>query len=167
METFLIVMSCIATLIVGIVVLISKAKKQDLAAWKVGDKLTLGFNTFIGAPKRNKGIERAILKAWSHEEVIISIEDNFYKVAYSDIANNKSKDFREMEERIRKTMNKPDLDLSELTNNKEARPGMSFLDGKHVELLTEIECQVYLKKALDADQFEVASKIRDRMKNFR
>ena len=52
----------------------------------------------------------------------------------------------------------------------ELRDGSSksdVCDGKVIELMSEIECQVYLKLALESEDFETASKIREQMKKYR
>jgi hypothetical protein len=41
------------------------------------------------------------------------------------------------------------------------------IDGKAIELLTEIECQIYLKKSLDEENYELADKIRKQMQKYR
>jgi hypothetical protein len=41
------------------------------------------------------------------------------------------------------------------------------IDGKPIELLNEIECEVYLKAAIDDQDYETAELIRKRMEKFR
>jgi protein-arginine kinase activator protein McsA len=40
-------------------------------------------------------------------------------------------------------------------------------DGKVIELMSEIECQVYLKQALESEDFETAAKIREQLNKYR
>jgi hypothetical protein len=40
-------------------------------------------------------------------------------------------------------------------------------DGKPIELLTEVECEVYLKKAIEDEDYDAAELIRKRMEKFR
>ena len=42
-----------------------------------------------------------------------------------------------------------------------------MIDGKPIELLSEVECQIYLKQALEEENFELAEKIRQQMQKFR
>jgi hypothetical protein len=41
------------------------------------------------------------------------------------------------------------------------------VDGKPVETLSEIECEIYLKKALEEEAYELADAIRKRSEKFR
>ena len=41
------------------------------------------------------------------------------------------------------------------------------IDGKSIELLTETECQVYLKQCIETEDYEKAELIKERLKNFR
>lgn len=42
-----------------------------------------------------------------------------------------------------------------------------LIDGKPVETLSEIECEIYLKKALEEEAYELADAIRKRSEKFR
>jgi hypothetical protein len=41
------------------------------------------------------------------------------------------------------------------------------IDGKPIILLTETECQVYLKQAIDGENYDIAEKIRKQMEKYR
>jgi hypothetical protein len=41
------------------------------------------------------------------------------------------------------------------------------IDGKPIDLMNEIECEVYLKKALDEEDYDTAELIKKRMEKFR
>ena len=41
------------------------------------------------------------------------------------------------------------------------------IDGIRIELMNETQCQVYLKKAIEEENYEAAEKIRKRMEAFR
>jgi hypothetical protein len=41
------------------------------------------------------------------------------------------------------------------------------VDGKPIDLMNEIECEVYLKKALEEENYTIADLIRKRMEKFR
>jgi hypothetical protein len=41
------------------------------------------------------------------------------------------------------------------------------VDGKPVDLMNEIECEVYLKKAIENEDFDTAELIKKRMEKFR
>ena len=46
-------------------------------------------------------------------------------------------------------------------------PSSHKIDGKPIELLSEIECQVYLKNAIEQEDYDSAELIRKRMESFR
>ena len=41
------------------------------------------------------------------------------------------------------------------------------IDGKSIDLLSETECQVYLKKAIETENYELAEKIKKQMEKYR
>ena len=43
----------------------------------------------------------------------------------------------------------------------------STIDGKHIDLLSEVECQIYLKKALESENYELAEAIKKQMEKYR
>ena len=41
------------------------------------------------------------------------------------------------------------------------------IDGEPIETMSEIKCQVHLKKAIEEENYELADKLRKRLENFR
>jgi hypothetical protein len=45
--------------------------------------------------------------------------------------------------------------------------GSRIIDGKSIELLTEIECQIYLKECLKDEDYETAELIKKQLEKYR
>ena len=108
----------------------------------------------------------AILKGWDLENLYIDCGDNMvYKVDWSVMNFNKSATWRQNYEEAKKVMG-CDPEFSggvEETNNSHSR----IYEGKPIDTLTEIECEVYLKKALNEEDYDTAELIKQRMEKFR
>jgi hypothetical protein len=144
----------------------AKNRKKKCENWKVGDKLILsrvGDYTSI-LTKNHK--EFAILKGWSLTDLYIDCGDGLvYKVDWDVLRDNKSGLWRQNYEEAKKVMGvNPGFsgaigDESETTGKK--------VDGKPVDLMNEIECEVYLKRAIENEDFDTAELIKKRMEKFR
>lgn len=143
-----------------------KNRRAKCKNWKVGDKLSLiRGNDYYRELERNKK-EYAILKGWDLEYLYINCGDDMvYKVNWSIMDFNKSYIWRKNYEDAKKVMGcDPGFsggigDSSETTGKK--------VDGKPVDLMNEIECEVYLKKAIEKEDFDTAELIKKRMEKFR
>lgn len=166
MTFFSIVCGILGAILVGRM-MYKKNKKEELSLWEEGDMLTIFEGSTVGSMMRAKGIDRATLIAWSDQEVIVKVDSELYKTTYGSVITNKGLERRRMEARLRKQMGKPESWKLSEAFEKTKSTGNDFCDGKVIELMNEIECQVYLNKAIKADEFEVAAQIRERMKQFR
>jgi hypothetical protein len=134
--------------------------------WKVGDKLILtrvGDYTSILKQHRK---EYATLKGWSLTDLYIDCGDGLvHKVEWDVLLTNKSDVWRQNYEEAKKVMGvNPGFsgsigDESETTGKK--------VDGKPVDLMSEIECEVYLKQAIENEDYDTAELIKKRMEKFR
>jgi hypothetical protein len=140
-------------------------RKKKCKNWKIGDKLALceGRHNDILSTKRK---EFAILKGWDLEHLYIDCGDDMvYQVNWSVMNFNKSDVWRQNYEEAKKVMGvNPGFsggigDESETTGKK--------VDGKPVDLMTEIECEVYLKQAIENEDYDTAELIKKRMEKFR
>jgi hypothetical protein len=59
------------------------------------------------------------------------------------------------------------MSLPEYSNDDFLIPIGEKFQGKDISLMTETECQVYLKIAIDNDDYSTAELIRKRLENFR
>ena len=164
-------------IIVGIVLLIwgligifglitENNRKNKCKNWKVGDKLILTHvGDYSSILKRNRK-EFATLKGWSLTDLYIDCGAGLvHKVEWGVLLTNKSDVWRQNYEEAKKVMGvNPGFsggigDESESTGKK--------VDGKPVDLMNEIECEVYLKQAIENEDYDTAELIKKRMEKFR
>ena len=144
----------------------TKNRKKKCKDWKVGDKLILTrYGDYSSIVTKNHK-EFAILKGWSLTDLYIDCGDgSVYKVDWDVLLNNKSDLWRQNYEEAKKVMGvNPGFsggvgDESESTGKK--------VDGKPVDLMSEIECEVYLKQAIKNEDYDTAELIKKRMEKFR
>lgn len=164
-------------IIVGVILLIvalvgvgcynqEKSRTKKCKNWKVGDKLALcrGNRYYDILDKKKKDF--AILRGWDLDNLYIDCGDGMvYQVNWSVMNFNKSAIWRENYENAEKFMGcKPGfsgrVEESSTSTNR-------IYCGKPIDAMNEIECEVYLKKALEEEDYETADLIRQRQEKFR
>ena len=141
-----------------------KNRKKRCQSWKIGDKLALckGRHNDILSTKRK---EYAILKGWDLDHLYIDCGDDMvYQVNWSVMNFNKSDSWRKNYENAKKVMG---CDPAFSGGVGDSSPAGRIYDGKQIDLMNEIECEVYLKKALDEEDYDTAELIKKRMEKFR
>lgn len=163
-------------IIVGIILLLvamigvggsiqDKNRRAKCKNWKVGDKLALNkgrHNDIL----ENKRKEYAILKGWDLEHLYIDCGDDMvYQVNWSVMNFNKSYTWRKNYDDAKKVMGCDPAFSGGVgeSNNSIGR----IYNGKPIDVMSEIECEVYLKKALSEEDYDTAELIRKRMEKFR
>ena len=142
-----------------------KNRRAKCKTWKVGDKLSLckGRHNDILEHKKK---EFAILKGWDLEHLYIDCgDDMIYQVSWSVMNFNKSATWRKNYDEAKKVMG-CDPGFSGGVGDNSESTGKNY-SGKPIDLMTEIECEVYLKKALDDEDYDTAELIKKRMEKFR
>ena len=141
-------------------------RKKKCKNWKIGDKLILSRVRDYSSIVTKNHKEYAILKGWSLTDLYIDCGGgSTYKVNWDVLKDNKSALWRQNYEEAKKVMGvNPGFtgdigDESETTGKK--------VDGKPVDLMSEIECEVYLKKAIENEDYDTAELIKKRMEKFR
>jgi len=162
-------------IILGIVLLIfamigvgssiqDKNRRARCKNWKVGDKLSLCKGRHSDILDHRKK-EFAILKGWDLEHLYIDCGDDMvYQVNWGVMNFNKSATWRENYENAKKVMG---CDPAFSGGVGESNPIGRIYEGKPIDLMTEIECDVYLKKAFDDEDYDTAELIKKRMEKFR
>ena len=141
-----------------------KSRRKRCQSWEIGDKLALckGRHNDILSTKRK---EFAILKGWDLDNLYIDCGDNMvYQVDWSVMNFNKSDIWRRNYENAKKVMG---CDPAFSGGVGDSSPAGRIYDGKQIDLMNEIECEVYLKKALDEEDYDTAELIKKRMEKFR
>ena len=140
-----------------------KNRRAKCKNWKVGDKLALCRGKYNDILEHRKK-EYAILNGWDLEHLYIDCGDNMtYQVNWSVMNFNKSATWRKNYEEAKKVMG---CDPGFSGGVGESSIGRIY-NGKPIDVMSEIECEVYLKKALEEEDYDTAELIRKRMEKFR
>lgn len=133
----------------------NKAWKDEISDWSVGDEVYLNGNDTA-----------YVLKGWSFTHIFVSKlnETSTTKYDREKLDFNKSVVWRRNYDDCKSVMNtEPNFNRG-LTDSCVIN---GTVDDKPIELLTEIECQVYLKQALDTEDYTLAAQIREQLKKYR
>ena len=141
-----------------------KLRKDEFKDWVVGDKLILQKNSLEYRALEKTNADLATLVGWSKYNVYIKIGNSTHKCEWSCFDANKSAIWRRNYEECKTTMGKNPGFTSEL--NVTSSSG-SKIHGKPIELLSEIECEVFLKQAIEEEDYDTAELIKKRMEKFR
>jgi len=140
-------------------------KLKRCAGWKIKDKLTLSSIKYRNELKRVKQ-EYAILSGWSKDHIYIEIGDMVYKVDWSVMDLNKSAYWRANYEECQSYMGTVPS-FSKTVVDDEIEDLSEKIDGTPIDCLSETLCQVHLNRALEAENYELATLLRKRMESFR
>jgi hypothetical protein len=145
----------------------TKLKKREKLCkeWKVGDKLIVD-SLELELQLQKRGLEYAILSGCNLDNVIIQIGDDVYCRDWDVVKHNKSHTWRQNYEKCKSSMGVEPSFNPIIKDGGSSNPS-GMIDGKPIELLSEVECQIYLKQALEEENFELAEKIRQQMLKFR
>lgn len=143
-----------------------KNRKAKCKNWKVGDKLALCRGNRYYDILQQKKREFAILKGWDLENLYIDCGDNMiYQVDWPIMNFNKSAIWRENYENAKNFMGCDPAFTGHVGDGSSSIN--RIYQGKSIDSMNEIECEVYLKKALEEEDYETADMIRQRQEKFR
>lgn len=133
----------------------NKAWKDEISDWSIGDEVYLNGND-----------SSYVLKGWSFTHIFVSKPDEIATTKYDreKLDFNKSVAWRRNYDDCKSVMNTEPKFNRGLTDSSVIN---ATVDDKPIELLTEIECQVYLKQALDTEDYTLAAQIREQLKKYR
>ena len=139
-------------------------RKKKCKSWKIDDKLVLNRGDYHRELEKNKK-EYAILKGWSLKNLYINCGDDLiHKVSWDCLNFNKDAGWRENFEEAKKVMGS-DPEFPNGVGTSSTSKGK--VNGKPIEVLSEIECEVQLKLAIEKEDYDLADKLRKRMEKFR
>jgi hypothetical protein len=134
--------------------------------WKIGDKLILNRGNEYYETLQNKHKKYAVLEGWSLSDLYINCGDGFVsKVNWSVLNTNKSANWRQNYDEAKEVMGCAPNFSSGIGEDSESTG--KKVDGKPIDLMNEIECEVYLKQALENEDYDTAELIKKRMEKFR
>jgi hypothetical protein len=137
--------------------------------WKVGDEIFLDKNYL----EKNEGIVLPNivsfkLVGWTSDYVVIEVNDKIKIIKMRYLINNKSAKRREYYIKCNEFMGfSPGFKKELVYIEKKIEVKNNILNNKSVESLTEIECQIYLKSAIEQEDYMLAEKIRKQMEKYR
>jgi hypothetical protein len=135
---------------------LDKSWKKETSDWLVGDEVYLKSND-----------DAYELRGWSMYHIFVSknSEISTTKHERDKIRFNKSVIWRRNYDDCKNMMNVEPKFKRGLTTDSNVSSGT--VDNKPIELLSEIECQVYLKQALETEDYDLAAQIREQLKKYR
>lgn len=153
------------TTIVLLIRAYSKKKKKNID-WKVGDYISFFADNSCPAELSNREGHYFRLLGWDENYVYVKNgAETVVKVDRSLVQTNKSQIWRKNFEDCKRYMGTTPMFTPELHVKKEIDG--TYVYGKDIELLTETECKVYLKKAIEEEDYEIAKIIREKLESFK
>jgi hypothetical protein len=169
------VLLIIGSVIVGIFLLILivgtlhyNLRKKEVSDWQVGDIIILNRDAWIYGLK----ITSATLTGWNEDYIFIQNGTYIHKVSFSEVRMNKSAVWRRHYLSCEKYMGSkpsfnPSVKISHSKNTSTTISSSGMYNGKTIELLNEIECEIFLKECIANEDYETATLIRKRLEKFR
>jgi hypothetical protein len=142
-----------------------QSRKSEFKDWEVGDLLILKSSSdeYYEIKKTGKSMARVL--GWTEYNLYLEIDDSTRQCSWDCFKDNKSAVWRRNYQNCKSVMGiepgfKPNLTNSSSFSGEK-------IDGKPIETMNETECQVYLKKAIEEENYKTAELIRKRLENFR
>lgn len=136
--------------------------------WEINDLIILkGYN--YKQKLIENGKEYAKIRGWTEYDLYIDIGDDItYKVDWEVFDANKSAIWRRNYKECEKAMGKkPSFNYHIKGGSDSSMSSGDKIDGKVIILLTEVECQAYLQKAISREDYDTAEKIKKQMEKYR
>jgi hypothetical protein len=166
------VLIIILTIIAGLTVLFYfvhrmtlKSRKSEFKDWKVGDLLILKPISTEHYELNKLGRSMAKLLGWTESNLYLEIGDSVRQCSWDCFSDNKSAIWRRNYDNCKSAMG-VDPGFKSTVSDSSSLSGKK-VEGKPIELLSEVECEVYLKKAIEDEDYDLAELIRKRMEKFR
>jgi len=152
---YIVVGTCLAvtSVIITQALLKKRSRKKEYSDWQVGDTVYLVNSDSLH-----------ILLGWEPGAFYIEKDETVHRVEWDNFNYNKSAIWRRNHRACEKAMGKDPGFVPGLGERKKIN---DQIDGKPIDLLSEIECQIYLKQALETENYELAEKIKKQMEKYR
>lgn len=164
----------IAGLLIGALRLsISSSKRKKLTStWEVGDVIildmsyvSLGLEQYL---QKHNGKNAVKLSGWNENNIIYEFQNKVFIEDWKSLKTNKSDYWRTQHNNCQEYMGKVPSFTPIVTDIVESSTSNSdMVDGQPIETLSETMCEIYLKKAIKDENYEMADKLRKRMERFR
>jgi len=158
----------IMILIQLLIMLVDNNRRKQFRYWRVGDKILLYKKNSVSNILESYGKEYDTLLGWTTDYLYLDCGDNItIQVKWNVMEGNKSAVWRNNYDDAKKAMGVnpgfPYDVMSEYLNDDVFIPIGKKYEGKPIDLMTEIECHVYLKMALDNEDYNSAELIKKRL----
>ena len=149
-----------------------KNRKTRSSTWEVGDvilinrsEISLGLNRAL---EENGNTRVVKLSGWNEESVMFELGNKVFVEEWKAIDVNKSNYWRTQYNECKGFMGKDPSFTPVVTDVvPSSSSDTDMIDGQPIETLSEIMCEVYLKQAIQNENYELAEKLRKRMERFR
>ena len=151
--------------------LICRSRRLISKNWKVNDVLILNLLSLSNALRKhlNTTEEEALLSGWNSSNVFIRVGDKVFVEKWSSVYTNKSNFWRVNYDSCTKFMGQnPNFGMDQtIDSSSDFILSSDFIDGKHISTLNETLCQIYLAKAIESENYELAEKLKNQLKKFK
>jgi hypothetical protein len=157
----------LAGIVIGFIIFLIKhsSRKSEYKDWVVGDKIIVKSNSIEREYLQKAGLSMGILVGWNENNIYLKIGDSTVKSNWDCFNSNKSALWRRNYDECKKSMGVEPGFVPELGESKPISDKM--IHGKPIEMLNEVECEVFLKKAIEEEDYDTAELIKKRMEKFR
>ena len=165
----------IGLIIIGLMVLIliitmvtNHYRVLEFKDWEVDDLIILEYDLVLNKKLEKNGKKYAKVKGWTVNSIYLDLGDDYItKYGWGKVKTNKSalwrRNFKECESAMGK---KPGFSSKIHDDAVDSNNSTDMVDGKSIILLTEVECQAYLKQFIDKEDYVMAEKIRKQMEKY-
>lgn len=143
-----------------------KIRRKEFKDWKVGDLLILKTNSTEHYQITKEGKSMAKVLGWTEDHLYLEIDNSTRQCSWDCFSDNKSAIWRRNYDNCKLVMGVDPGFNSGVKDSSSSLSGKK-VEGKPIELLSEVECEVYLKKAIENEDYDTAELIRKRMEKFR
>lgn len=144
------------------------SRKSEFKDWIVGDKIVLKSNIIDYAeiqkfynPQINQNLGNVV--SWDEYNIYLKIGNTVHKCEWSWFELNKSALWRRNYDECKKYVGVDPRFNSELDESN----SRIKIRGNTIELLNEVECEVFFKISIDEEDYDTAELIKRRMEKFR
>lgn len=144
-------------------------RKQMSKGWKVNDVLILNYSNISSnlRDQLNRVNKTPLLTGWNKSSVFIQVGNLVFEEKWKAIDANKSDTWRKNYETCKKYMGQDPTFSPNVIEDDEVKDSSEMIDGHEISTLNETMCQIYLKRALESENYELAEKLKNRLENFK
>jgi phenylpropionate dioxygenase-like ring-hydroxylating dioxygenase large terminal subunit len=146
------------------------SRKSRTKDWQIGDVIYLNWtytSSAINKECQKLNLSHVTLSGWNNDNVFYNVGGKVFCEEWSSVDINKSQKWRDYYTSCEEFMGmEPGFDKGVREGNT-SKNISDMIDGHPIATMTETLCQVYLNKAIQEENYELADKLRKRMENFR